>query len=410
MYTNLIANLRDVPSNPDDGLCALCLVHLEHADELGVALGHVEASSVAEEFRRRLGTMLRDQDQLVPLTEHRHAFILGGLIHRHHVALALAKLERLFDAPVSAAGRPVKLTASVGVAIARSRQAAGREADQLLRNAQRALIASSERGGPVIADDLPCTSGAMDWSDLGRLAAGLEQGEFVPFFQPIVSARTEAMVGAELLLRWSSPDLGLIMPGRFIPLVEQADLIRPLTWYALKAGIAQATQWPGALTVSVNAAAASIVDDELVRVIGDGLAVYGLDANRLIVEVTESGMMNTNATDVLRSIRELGVKVAIDDFGTGYSSFAHFRDVPADELKIDRSFIANLRNTVDERLIRSIVELAHNLGLTVVAEGVEDRETADRLRELGCDLLQGFLFGRPATASQLLQGRVAEII
>jgi diguanylate cyclase len=405
MHADLVGAIRRLPAAGREAGCALCLVQLEHVDELAIAIGAAGAERVLDAFEARLRDLVRHGDCLVPLGRHRAALVMTGLLHDHHVMLALAKLERLFEAPVDVGARPVRLAVRAGVAIARSPEEAACDSEGLLRSAQRALIASGELGRPVLAEELPPDTSAMDWSHLGRLGFGLEQDEFVPYFQPLICGRDESLVGAELLLRWSSPEFGLVMPGRFIPLAERAELIRPLTWFALKSGIAQAVQWPAPMSVSVNASAAALADNEIVRVVGDSLAVYGLDPTRLVVEVTESSIMErcTVVADVLGALRDLGVKVAIDDFGTGYSSFAQFRHLPADELKIDRSFVSNLRNPVDEQLVRTMVDLAHSLNLRVVAEGIEDRWTAERVKRFGCDRLQGYLFGRPMPAEQFLE-------
>jgi EAL domain-containing protein (putative c-di-GMP-specific phosphodiesterase class I) len=402
MYADLITRIRELPPAADGTLLAVCLVQLAHVDDILVAVGHDDVERVFAEFGARLGQFARPCDRLIRVEPHRYGVLITGLRHRHHLTLALAKLQRLFEAPAEVDGRPVMLAIRAGVCIADlSRGNSHAALHETLRNAQRALIRSAERGCPIVAEDAqPAT--VLDWTYLARLSAGLERDEFVPFFQPTVACGDESVVGAELLLRWWVPERGLVLPDQFIPLAERADLIRPLTWFVLKAGIAQASQWPPSMGVSVNAAAAALEDNEIVHVIGDALAVFGVQPERLVVEVTESGIMRerTTALKVLGALRRMGVRVSIDDFGTGYSSFAKFRDIPADELKIDRSFVANLHSPVDAQLVRSIIELAHNLNLQVVAEGVESRWMADRLKAMGCDRLQGFLFGMPVPADE----------
>ena len=193
------------------------------------------------------------------------------------------------------------------------------------------------------------------------------------------------------------------MPGEFIPVVERSELIEPLSWFALKSAIAQCRDWPEPLSVAVNIAPSLLNNDEIVRVTSDALAIFALAPHRLTLEVTETGFMEQPevAFGVLGELRELGVRIAIDDFGTGYSSLSYFRDLPADELKIDRSFVANMaRSRGDADIVKAIIDLAHNFSLKVVAEGVEDEQTARALCDLGCDCLQGYWFAKPMPARE----------
>ena len=236
-----------------------------------------------------------------------------------------------------------------------------------------------------------------------EIEQAFERGEFVMYFQPQVDARFRHVTGAEALMRWHSPQRGILGPNEFIPLAERSSLIRPLNWFAIKSAISHCARWSDPLTVAVNIPPLLLQNEELIQVVQDALAIFDLPPGRLILEITENSMIedpqNTLAT--LGRLRDVGVKIAIDDFGTGYSSFAYFRDLQVDELKVDRSFVSEMRTRPRDRdIVKAVIDLAHNFSLQVVAEGVEDEETAVELTALGCDVLQGFWIGRPKPADQ----------
>jgi EAL domain-containing protein (putative c-di-GMP-specific phosphodiesterase class I) len=225
-------------------------------------------------------------------------------------------------------------------------------------------------------------------------------------YQPTADMRTGRIVGAEALMRWRHPRHGLMMPDRFIPLAERSGLIRSLTLFAARTALTQARAWRDAgleLTVSVNLSTRDLIDISLPEEIGDLLDEARLPAHLLELEITESVIMADpmRARGVVARLREMGVKVAIDDFGSGYSSLGYLKRLPVNELKIDKSFVMNMQDdSGDAVIVQSTIDLAHNLGLTVVAEGVESDETWRRLGALGCDVAQGWLIGRPLPAAE----------
>jgi EAL domain-containing protein (putative c-di-GMP-specific phosphodiesterase class I) len=242
---------------------------------------------------------------------------------------------------------------------------------------------------------------------LGELRRAIDNGELVLHFQPKVAVPGEQVCGVEALVRWQHPERGLIPPASFIPLAERTPLIRPLTRYVLDAALEQCARWQAAgrqLHVAVNISARNLLDEGFVDEVLEQLVRWRVPAPCLELEVTESAIMAEpeRARAILSRLAEVGITLSIDDFGAGYTSLAHLKDLPVHQLKIDRSFVA--RMTADRSnalIVRSVVELGHNLGLTTVAEGVEDRPTLDRLGELGCDVAQGFYLCRPLPAAQL---------
>jgi len=226
-------------------------------------------------------------------------------------------------------------------------------------------------------------------------------------YQPKISINTGEVYGVEALLRWDHPVRGPIPPASFIPVVETTGLIDELTFHVLRLALAQQSRWVGQgieLPVAVNISARSLLDPRFPERVEQILAQEGLPARSLILELTETSMMvNPDAAvAILTRLAEQGIRLSIDDFGTGYSSMSYLKRLPVSELKIDRSFVMDLpRNEDNAVLIQSAVDLGHNLGLNVVAEGVEDEATLQRLREMGCDLAQGYHISRPASPEAL---------
>ena len=217
------------------------------------------------------------------------------------------------------------------------------------------------------------------------------------------------MRGAESLVRWEHPDLGLLPPGDFIPIAEQSGLIGPLTRYVLERAIVECTRWRADgsdLAVAVNLSVRDLLDRELPNHVASVLAAHHLPPEKLHLEITESMIMSDpdRALATVRRLRELGVRISVDDFGTGYSSLSNLKHLPINELKIDRSFVSSLvSDESDLIIVRSTINLGHDLGLDVIAEGVEDEMTLNRLKLLGCDLAQGYHLGRPLPGDAFLE-------
>jgi EAL domain-containing protein (putative c-di-GMP-specific phosphodiesterase class I) len=242
---------------------------------------------------------------------------------------------------------------------------------------------------------------------LSQMRAAIERGELRLVYQPKIELSGNVPVGAEALLRWEHPVRGRIGPDAFVPFAEQTGFIRTITAWVIEAAVKQAAAWRAQgrkIKVSVNISAQDLLNPELGTLISSSLARHNLPARLLTLEITESGVMQdaAHAIEVLKRIGAAGVERAIDDFGTGYSSLAYLKQLPVDELKIDRSFVRNLvADGKDRAIVLATIDLAHSLGLTVVAEGVEDEKAADLLAHLGCDQIQGFIVARPMEAATL---------
>jgi len=285
----------------------------------------------------------------------------------------------------------------------------GETAELLLRRADTALEAARRSGSGFVVyspEGDPYDPGALVL--LGELRRAIEGDELLLHYQPKVDLKTRAVVGAEALVRWRHPRRGIVPPDRFIPLAEQGGLIKPLTRWVLGEAIEQCHAWQNKgrdLAVSVNLSARNLSDLQLVEHITGLLDTRSLPARLLRLELTESAMMAdpAHAASVLASLEAKGVAMAIDDFGTGYSSLTYLRKLPVSELKIDKSFVMGMTSLEQEDtlIVRSTSELGHNLGLSVVAEGVEDQRTLELLGTIGCDGAQGYFIGRPMPAADL---------
>ena len=316
------------------------------------------------------------------------------------------ELEAIARRLMSCVQQPVgvdEMLLEVGVSIGIARfPRDGEDPHSLLRSADVAMYAAKEAhaGCKVYAAALDGHS-VRKLSVLSEFRRALDNDEILVFYQPIMHMNGSHVHGAEALVRWQHPELGLLPPSDFMPIVEQTGLIGPMTRHVLKRAVAQCAAWRRTgqeMTVSVNLSVRNLLDPDLASLLGDLLEIYGLTPSALQLEITESMLMSDpdRSLTTLTRLSELGVGLSVDDYGTGYSSLANLRRLPIDELKIDRSFVSPmLSDESDLIIVRSTINLGHDLGLTVVAEGVEDEATLHRLGGLGCDLAQGYHFSRP---------------
>ena len=370
------------------------------------SLGHGHGDQLLAAAALRISSATREGDTVARLGGDEFAVLLE---HVPDAAGAAAVAERILDAlrqPVLVSSRPTTIAASIGIA----HSAAGTAEDELLRNADLAMYAAKSRGkGRCMLFAPEMLSVLVDRLALeADLARALEREEFRLAYQPIIQLESGRPVGAEALVRWDHPERGLLGPGAFIPVAEETGAIVALGRWVLGEACREAARWqrggaPG-FTVTVNLSARQLEDGSLVADVSAALRDSGLDPTCLVLEITESVLMRdaASAAAILRDVRALGVRLAVDDFGTGYSSLAYLQHFPISIIKIDRSFVAGLtQGGNDAALARTIVALGGTLSLTTVAEGIEEAEQETRLRELGCELGQGYLFARPLAASQL---------
>jgi diguanylate cyclase (GGDEF)-like protein len=314
------------------------------------------------------------------------------------------ELLEVIGAPAMVGDLAFELRVSAGVVGFGAREV---DAGTLLRRAELAMEAAKRRGVSVER-----YASAMDGSDRAKLGLisdlrrAIDDGGIDVWFQPKVDLRTGAPVGAEALVRWSHPELGLVGADEFVPAAEQSGLIRQLTFSVIETAVAAAATWHARghpITVAVNVSPRWLHELGLPTRLAAALRVHGLQPSQLVIEITESSVMEDPAATMraLADIRALGVGIALDDYGTGYSSLAVLKDLPVTEIKIDQSFVRSMADSAPDALIvASTIDLAHGLGLKVVAEGIENAAIAERLTALGCDTGQGYHFGRPMPAAE----------
>jgi diguanylate cyclase (GGDEF)-like protein len=387
-----------IAGRPDDGRLALLLLDLDGFKEINDALGHHVGDVVLREVAGRLAAGSRPGDTLARLGGDEFAVLVGLAPGEDADAMARRLLERL-AAPVQIDGVTMRIGASVGIA---EHPEDGGELGTLLRRADIAMYAAKRRRSGVerYAPDLDGHSRSR-LEALQELGGALAGDQLVLHYQPKSDVRTGRVIGVEALVRWAHPERGLLFPDAFLPLVEQSGRTRELTDAVLTLAVAQARAWRAVgldLPIAVNLAAGDLLDDALPARIATLLDAHGLTSDALAVEITEGSLMvdRERGACTVTALRALGIAVAIDDYGTGYSSLGYLRDLAVDELKIDRSFVSELAgNDRDAAIVRSTIDLAHALGVAVVAEGVEDPGALEVLAALDCDRAQGYHLGRP---------------
>src|SRR3954471_2167958 len=385
---------------------ALLLIDLDRFKEINDGLGHSYGDKLLCQVGPRLRSVLRDGDTVARLGGDEFAVRLPSV---DGVAEAKAVAERLrpsLHRPFDVDGVALDVEASIGIVLSPWH---GTDTEELLRNADIAMYAAKElKAGAVVFEADQHVTAPWRLTPLGGLRRALEgTDELFLNYQPKYTLDGERIEGVEALLRWQHPAEGLIPPGDFIPVAEGTGIILRLTERVLNLALAQMRRWLDAghaLPVAVYLSRCCLLDAGLPEMVERLLAQYRVQADLLRLEVTESAVMGDAARcmEVLQRLHDLGVKLSIDDFGTGYSSMAYLRRLPVDELKIDRSFVLGMTTAPqDAVLVRTAIDLGHNLGLTVVAEGVEGAEHVHALRALGCDIAQGYHYARPMMGEAL---------
>ena len=396
---------------------AILLFDLDGFKTINDSLGHAFGDKMLAAVAERLGGLLRPSDTACRLGGDEFAVLVEDLAESCDVTIVADRLLAGLRTPFVIDGKEVVTDASVGVALADLMVEGSDTPDDLLRNADVAMYTAKSRGRGRYELFKPSMHKAMlDRLDLeADLRRAVDRDEFVLHYQPTVSLRDGRISGMEALVRWNSPERGMVPPGVFIPVTEDTGLIVPLGVWVLEEACRQAVAWrhefgvDAPRTISVNVSARQLVDEGLVEEFASVLARTGVNPNNVILEITESAIMaDAEAmTARLHELKSLGVRLAIDDFGTGYSSMSYLCSFPIDILKIDRSFVSGVGAAGGEPqklgIVRTIVELGHILDLETVAEGIELDEELEQLRALDCDLGQGYRFARPLSADAVVE-------
>jgi len=382
---------------------ALLRVEMERFREINETLGDTEVDKLLQEIAARVVRTVGATGKVARMAESEFAVVLPRGGAEQATQLAQKILTALYE-PIELSGLLLDARSSVGISLFPGH---GSDADALMRRASIALDQARASGSAVSLFkgglDREC---AQRLSLMGDLRAAIEHDELLLYCQPKLEMSSGRLCGAEALVRWQHPRLGVVGPGEFIKLAESTGLITPLTYWMLDAALRQSYAWHEhglAQPLSVNLSVRDLRDPHLLERIGGSLATWGAQPGWIEFELTESALMvdPVGALDTLTRLKRLDVQLTIDDYGTGYSSLSYLQRLPVDAIKIDQSFVTDMLSNKDSAtIVRSTIELAHNLNLTVVAEGVEDQSTFDRLADLGCDMAQGYCISRPIPADQ----------
>ena len=382
---------------------AVLYLDVDHLKRINDTLGHPIGDKLLKGVADRLRGCIRDIDLVARLSGDEFAIIQSSLDGPSDAAALAVRIREAIHTPFNLEDHQVTVDISVGISIAPADASAFNE---LLKTADIALYEAKKTGRGTYCFYQAEMNERMQWrSNLDRdLQSALANGEFELFYQPVVNLEDNKVKSFEALLRWHHPTRGLVSPAEFIPLAEETGLIVPLGEWVLRAACAEAANWPDNINVAVNVSAIQVTSKNLINVIIGAIASAGLPANRLILEITESVFLKDTLTNLatLRRLHELGVQFAMDDFGTGYSSLGYLMSFPFSKIKIDRSFIAGLPDKDESRaIVRAVADLARNLKMQVIAEGVETTVQREQVKMLGCTEMQGYLFSPPRTAAEI---------
>jgi diguanylate cyclase (GGDEF)-like protein len=383
------------------------MLDLNRFKEINDTLGHAHGDLLLQALAGRLRGSLRTVDTVARLGGDEFAVLLP-MLHDAGAAERLAqRIVAALHEPFVVQGVTLTVDASVGIACFPDH---GGDVDLLLQRADVAMYVAKSRFGGIEVYDAASDENSVDRLSLAVEVRGASvRNELVLYYQPQVDLQSGGIVTAEALMRWDHPQRGLVAPDVFIPIAENTGAIRELTAFALEEAIAECRRWRSSgmtTAVAVNVTAQDVLDQQLPETISQMLAQAGLEPAGLELELTETMLMADpeRAAGVLQALSEMGVRIAIDDFGTGYSSLGYLKRLPVDKIKIDRAFVANMEHDVnDAALVVSTIDLARNMRLRAVAEGVETAGLAVALRDMACGLGQGYHFARPLPASQFVE-------
>jgi diguanylate cyclase (GGDEF)-like protein len=394
-------------------MVAIHHIDLDQFKAVNDTFGHPAGDKLLKIVADRLRGVIRETDTVARMGGDEFVLVQAPIADPADATSLAQRVIRLMSEPYDINGDQAVIGASIGIAVA---PVDGLSADKLLRNADLALYRAKGDGRGTFRFfetmmDLQMQTRRIMEQDLRK---ALPAGEFELYYQPVVNLASNEISGFEALIRWNHPKQGMVAPTTFIPLAEETGFIAPLGEWIIRQACATAAQWPGDLRVAVNISAVQFRSPGLVQVIVGALAASGLSPTRLEIEITETVLLHDKEATlaVLHQLRALGIRIAMDDFGTGYSSLTYLQSFPFDKIKIDQTFVKNItENTGSLNIVRAIAALAHGMGMTATAEGVETREQLDQITSEGCTEMQGFLFSKPLPAREIerlfLSGREA---
>jgi len=390
----------------DGRALAIVLLDLNRFKDINDTLGHYQGDRVLKHVATRLKYVVREADTLARLGGDEFAIILNPLHSLDDVYTVVAKIQKALAPPYTLENLTLDVSASVGAALFPQH---GNDADTLLQRVDVAMYAAKQdKKDFVLYSEKLDQQSPRRLSLVSELREAIKNDELSLRYQPIVNNLTQIVSEAEVLVRWEHKIHGTLNPDEFIPLAERSGLIYPLTQWVIKNALRQQAAWRKLgldLGMAVNISAQTLLDPEFVDQVTGLLAAHDVPPQQLILEITESSIMFDQelALHILTRFSDMGVRIAIDDFGTGYSSLSYLRKLPVTQLKIDKSFVLDmLENENDAVIVNATIDLGHNLGLKVIAEGVENEDILKRLRQRGCDGMQGYHINYPLRSEDFL--------
>jgi diguanylate cyclase (GGDEF)-like protein len=382
-------------------MLAMLMIDIDRFKNINDTLGHGMGDALLKLAGAKLKSCIRDCDTLARWGGDEFVLLLPGLEDSVTASTVAQRCLTALKEPFAIDGQSLHITASIGISVSPDANA---EAETLLKNADTAMYKAKARGGDCFIMYNPeMSAGARSRLSMeNALFHAIDRNELLLHYQPLISAKTGRLVGVEALIRWQHPEYGLVSPGQFIPIAEEAGLIDAIGEWVLRTACTQMNSWYRSglprIPVSVNLSSRQFRQDTLAKTIKAVLDDTGFDSQYLELELTESLLMDdtTRSKAILGELKALGVSIALDDFGTGYSSLSYLKGFHLDTLKIDRTFTAELTTSeATASIVKATIGLAKGLRLKTIAEGVETRAQANFLVKQGCDVLQGFLFARP---------------
>jgi len=388
-------------------LIALLLMDLDRFKDVNDTFGHHFGDVLLKQVAFRLRNQLHVDDTVARLGGDEFAIVLTSAFDANAVAMTARRILNSLQQPFVVEGQVLEVGASIGIALYPQH---GADARTLMRRADVAMYATkqSNAGYTFHERDEPESRVPDQLSLVVEMRTAIERDEFELYYQPKRHLHSGLITRVEVLIRWNHPRRGLLMPVSFVPIAERTGLIKPMTDWILDKAMKQCREWQDAgapIHVAVNVSAKSLLEETLPSKVQSMLDKWNIDPRFLKIEITESSIMAdpAHALAIMSMLQSMGVRLSVDDFGTGYSSLTHLRELPIDEIKIDKSFVTGmLTSEADAAIVRTVIDLAHNLGKQVCAEGVEDAETMHKLEEMGCDLAQGYFISRPVPAATLM--------
>ena len=391
-------------------LLGLLIIDIDNFKEINDTLGHYSGDRLLKQVVLRLLGVVQKSDTLARMDSDEFAMLLHGVAEPDNIIEIVKRIQKTFTEPFAIEGLKLEIQANIGIAIFPIH---GKNGDTIIQRANVALYAAqqSNKKYTIYSNKLDKTN-PHRLTLMGELREGIENEELILYYQPKINLKTRKVQGVETLVRWQHPEHGFMAPDEFIPMAERTGLIKLLSIWVLNNALSQAAKWHKQklkMSISINLSPTTFLDTDLPDLVIGMLSQYDIPAEYVILEITEGSMIKDPdlAMEILTRLTARGVKISIDDFGTGYSSLAYLKTLPVNEVKIDKSFVADmLKNQNDAVIVKSIIDLGHNLSLNVVAEGVDSKEIVVRLQELKCDELQGNYFSEPLSSDEFFKLRI----